>query len=277
MSRGPRITPCPRNTALLRRTITVRSGSNSALPATDRRGRSTPVSGPAGWPGWLPGRAMTGQPTSGGDGHESGLPRPRKCVSTAERKRGPHFTLAADPSHSVRNASRPMESELSLACTSLHFSHYLCMIAETGRRACFDLSGRAIAWRRETRWNFSGLRGSEEGVSVSLKVMPPVCALRRRVSGWGVAGACGGVETNGGGAPDRRCGVARGHRDFDTAHADAHQRADLEQREANGAAAGVVEAGVGQADPPQGAEQHIGHRGEPPARRAPDHRWRRDR
>jgi hypothetical protein len=41
--------------------------------------------------------------------------------------------------------------------------------------------------------------------------------------------------------------------------------ANLHEFEANGAAACIVEAGVMQADPPQGAEQHMGHRGEPQA------------
>ncbi len=43
------------------------------------------------------------------------------------------------------------------------------------------------------------------------------------------------------------------------------QRADLEQLEADGAAGGVGEVGVGEADAAQRADQHVGHRGEPQA------------
>ncbi len=47
------------------------------------------------------------------DGHS------RYAPSTAERKRGTHFSRAADLKIFFRKASRRMESELSLACTSL--------------------------------------------------------------------------------------------------------------------------------------------------------------
>ena len=50
---------------------------------------------------------------------------------------------------------------------------------------------------------------------------------------------------------------------MDTPHADPDQGADLEERQADGAAGGGGELGVGQADTPQGADQHIGHGGEP--------------
>ena len=51
------------------------------------------------------------------DGMISACATPGEHASIGERKRGTHFSLAADPSQSVRKASRPMESELSLACT----------------------------------------------------------------------------------------------------------------------------------------------------------------
>ena len=46
-------------------------------------------------------------------------------------------------------------------------------------------------------------------------------------------------------------------------HADADQRADLQELEPDGAAGGVGEGGLGEADAAQRADQHIGHRGEP--------------
>jgi hypothetical protein len=44
-----------------------------------------------------------------------------------------------------------------------------------------------------------------------------------------------------------------------------HQRANLEEFEADSAAGGIRKGGFGGADAPQGTDQHIGHRGEPQA------------
>jgi hypothetical protein len=41
-----------------------------------------------------------------------------RSTSTGKRKRGIHFSLGAGQGHSFEKASRPMESELSLACTT---------------------------------------------------------------------------------------------------------------------------------------------------------------
>src|SRR5437660_10754881 len=72
--------------------------------------------------------------------------------------------------------------------------------------------------------------------------------------------------------PGLRCGTARGHRDFDAANAYAHESADLEQLETNGAAGCFGKMCVMQPDAAQSAEQHVGHRGEPPAELIAPHR-----
>ena len=55
-------------------------------------------------------------------------------------------------------------------------------------------------------------------------------------------------------------GAGRSHCDLDSAHADPHQRADLQQLEPDRAAGCLGELGVAQGDAAQGAEQYIGHR-----------------
>ena len=91
---------------------------------------------------------------------------------------------------------------------------------------------------------------------------------------WGVGDvdyALSGLSAHGGGeqgvgeAPFVAPRIGRGHGQLDAPHADPDLGADLEQLEADGAAGGLGELGVAEADAAQGAEQHIGHRGEPQA------------
>ena len=49
-------------------------------------------------------------------------------------------------------------------------------------------------------------------------------------------------------------GEGRGHGELDAAHAGAHQRPDLQELEADGAARGAGELRMGQADAAQGAD-----------------------
>ena len=58
-------------------------------------------------------------------------------------------------------------------------------------------------------------------------------------------------------------GAGAGHRDLDAADADAHQGADFEEPQANGAAGRTGEPGARESDPPQGVDQHIGEGREP--------------
>ena len=58
-------------------------------------------------------------------------------------------------------------------------------------------------------------------------------------------------------------GKGSGHGQLDAAHASAHQRPDLQELEADGTARGAGELGVLEADAAQGADQDVGHRGEP--------------
>ena len=58
-------------------------------------------------------------------------------------------------------------------------------------------------------------------------------------------------------------GVCGGHREFNASYADAYDGGDLQQALANTPAGGFGEACVGQSDPAQGTEQHIGHGSEP--------------
>ena len=63
----------------------------------------------------------------------------------------------------------------------------------------------------------------------------------------------------------RREGRVRVHCNLDAADADADPRGDLERFEARASACGDGEAGVGEAEAAQGADQHIGRRREPQA------------
>jgi len=58
-------------------------------------------------------------------------------------------------------------------------------------------------------------------------------------------------------------GTGGGHRDLDAADADPHQRANLEQLEADRTAGRLGELRVPQGNLAQGADQHISHRREP--------------
>src|SRR6266508_2990047 len=103
-------------------------------------------------------------------------------------------------------------------------------------------------------------------------MMPRGDASRQRVSGWRGAGNGGDCEPDCGAAPVLGARASRRHGDLDATDADAHECTDLEQLETNGAAGGFRELGVVQADPAQGAEQHISHGMEPQAQLVGAHR-----
>jgi len=97
-------------------------------------------------------------------------------------------------------------------------------------------------------------------------------APRRRVSCRRGASLCGGAEADGSEPPDLRGRTARRHRDLDAADADAHERADLEQLETNGAAGGLGELSVVETNTARSAQQDISHRVEPQAELVAPHR-----
>ena len=70
------------------------------------------------------------------------------------------------------------------------------------------------------------------------------------MSGGRGAGSGGISQAARGVAPVFGGWAGRGHGDLDTAHGDAHQRTDLEELEADGAAGGVGKCGVGESDSP---------------------------
>src|SRR5271163_1002060 len=78
--------------------------------------------------------------------------------------------------------------------------------------------------------------------------------------------------------PSRRVSVwvgkGRCHREQDSPDAGLHERADLEQLQANRATGRVGEARVDQADAPERAHQHVGERSEPEAQLIGAHRVR---
>ena len=82
-------------------------------------------------------------------------------------------------------------------------------------------------------------------------------------------------EPCGGEAPFVGPRTGRGEGHFDAAHADLDQRADLQELQADRAAGGLGELGVGEADAAQRAEQDVGHRGEPQAQLVGPHGRRR--
>src|SRR5437667_12306524 len=99
---------------------------------------------------------------------------------------------------------------------------------------------RAGPWRQQARELLEHFRAAGQRrrnvVSVGLVMMPRglrVAASRVR---WRGAGICRGGKTAGSEPPGLGCRTARGHRDFDAANAYAHESADLEQLETNGAA-----------------------------------------
>ncbi len=75
--------------------------------------------------------------------------------------------------------------------------------------------------------------------------------------------------------PFRLPGIGRRHGDFDAADAEADLGADFQELEADCAAGCRREPGVGEADAPERAEQHIRHRGEPQPELVGAHRRRR--
>src|SRR5213076_2222767 len=83
------------------------------------------------------------------------------------------------------------------------------------------------------------------------------------------------AEPDCGAAPVLGRRTSRRHGDLDATDADANERPDLEQLETDGAAAGLRELGIMQADPAQGAQQHIGHRVEPQPQLVGPHRGSR--
>ena len=97
-------------------------------------------------------------------------------------------------------------------------------------------------------------------------------APRQRVSCRRGARDGGDREPDCGAAPVFGGRTGRCHGDPDAADADAHERPDLEQLETDGAAGGVREVGVVEADAAQGAQQDIGHRVEPQAQLVGAHR-----
>ena len=76
-------------------------------------------------------------------------------------------------------------------------------------------------------------------------------APRRRVSCGCCAGLCDGGEPDGGAAPVLGSRTGRCHGDFDASDTDAHERSDLEQLKTDGAASGMGEVGIVEADAAQ--------------------------
>src|SRR6266702_3758025 len=101
---------------------------------------------------------------------------------------------------------------------SPHFSHY-CWIAQ--RVSQFR---RLLGWRHEGPWR----QGARFGGQVFRDL--------RGLVGCAAQGSRRGGEPDRSEAPDLRGRTGRRHRDLDAADADAHERTDLEQLEANGAA-----------------------------------------
>jgi len=75
-----------------------------------------------------------------------------------------------------------------------------------------------------------------------------------------------------GGTADATLPMAHRRRDLDAADADAHERADLEQLETNGAAGGLGELSVVETNTARSAQQDISHRVEPQAELVAPHR-----
>lgn len=99
---------------------------------------------------------------------------------------------------------------------------------------------------------FGSLRGP---VGLCREIIAP----RRRVSCWRDTFQAGDCEPDGGAAPVLRSWTGRRHRDFDAADADAHECADLEQLEPNGAAGRPRELGIVETDAAQGSHQDVSH------------------
>lgn len=70
-------------------------------------------------------------------------------------------------------------------------------------------------------------------------------------------------------------GAVGSHRDLNAAHAGGDDGADIEEGQADGATGGLGEARMAQPDAAQRTEQHISHRGQPPAELVGAHGRRR--
>src|SRR6266705_1215698 len=104
----------------------------------------------------------------------------------------------------------------------------------------FVFCRRAAPWRQQARELLEHFRAAGQRrrnvVSVGLVMMPRglrVAASRVR---WARRGHLPRRQDGWQRAPGLGCRTARGHRDFDAANAYAHESADLEQLETNGAA-----------------------------------------
>ena len=84
-------------------------------------------------------------------------------------------------------------------------------------------------------------------------------APRRGVSCRRGAGQGGDCEPDCGAAPVSRGRTSGRHGELDAADADAHERADLEQLEPDGAAGGLGEVGIVEPDTAQSTQQDISH------------------
>src|SRR5262245_57225232 len=91
----------------------------------------------------------------------------------------------------------------------------------------------------------------------------PLLRLRRRVSGRGTSRLRRSIETCGRSTPGAGHGATRRHRNLDAAHADPHERADLQQFETDGAAAGLRKWRMIQPNSAHRTHQHVGHRSKP--------------
>ena len=81
-------------------------------------------------------------------------------------------------------------------------------------------------------------------ISVGQLVVPRIIRRGGAPSGWRGAGLCSGREPECSLTPDMGDRTGRCHCDPDATDADAHERADFEQLETNGAAGGGREFGV---------------------------------
>ena len=124
-------------------------------------------------------------------------------------------------------------------------------------RSAGTFAGAATAAKKWSPWAWGFCRDDR---AAAARVMRARRAPGRRLRGGLRRGPSLGGRTS------------RRHGDLDAADADANERADLEQLETDGAAGGLGERGIVQADAAQGAQQHIGHRVEPQAQLVGAHR-----
>src|SRR6185437_8472065 len=173
-----------------------------------------------------------------------------------------HARFAGTPRQAVADGYSAIDAMLSALLARI--SH--AVVARLGRLGDgFCGTWRLVAPGAQAELGCFRAAGEQRRVVLGgPRMMPQLLgALRRRVSDGRAAGAGGGVETDGGAAPDLGRRTTRRHRDFDAADADAHERADFEQLETDSAAAGVGKRRVMQPDPAHGAEQDVGERCQP--------------